>query len=159
MLVGDPRYGKEVDIWAVGCLYSEMMTGEPLFPGESDIDQLFQIVRVLGKLNSRHQNLITRNAMFKGMKQEQNSSLLQLFPDWNRDCLDFLSQCLKMDAAQRPDTNKLLKHDLFTRDSFLDSFLAELRAKLNQEMQGNPLLKRMPSYGSCRKLGIERSIY
>lgn len=39
LLVGD-GYGKEVDIWAVGCLYAEMMTGEPLFPGESDIDQL-----------------------------------------------------------------------------------------------------------------------
>lgn len=133
-----------------------MMTGEPLFPGESDIDQLFQIVRVVGKLNARHQILITRNAMFKGMKQEQNSSLHQLFPDWNRDCLDFLSQCLKMDGNQRPDTTKLLKHDLFTRDNFLDNFLVELRAKLSQEMQGNPLLKRMPSYGSGRKLSDEK---
>lgn len=156
LLVGDPRYGKEVDIWAVGCLYAEMMTGEPLFPGESDIDQLFQIVRVIGKLNPRHQILITRNTMFKGMKQEQNTSLHQLFPDWNRDCLDFLQQCLKMDGNQRPDTSKLLKHELFMRDNFLDNFLVELRAKLNQEMQGNPLLKRMPSYGSGRKIGEDK---
>ncbi|KAG4067610.1 hypothetical protein HA402_005382 [Bradysia odoriphaga] len=152
LLVGD-GYGKEVDIWAVGCLYAEMMTGEPLFPGESDIDQLFQIVRVLGRLNSRHQNLITRNTMFKGMKQEQNTSLHQLFPDWNRDCLDFLAQCLKMDGNQRPDTSKLLKHDLFTRDKFVETFLVELKGKLAQEMVGNPLLKRMPSYGSGRKIG------
>lgn len=147
LLVGD-RYGKEVDIWAVGCLYSEMMTGEPLFPGESDIDQLFQIVRVLGKLSSRHQILIMRNAMFKGMKQEQNTSLTQLFSNWNRDSIDFLAQCLKMDGAARPDTGKLLKHDLFVRDNFLDNFLTELRTKLSQEMQVNPLLKRIPSYGS-----------
>lgn len=147
LLVGD-RYGKEVDIWAVGCLYSEMMTGEPLFPGESDIDQLFQIVRVLGKLSSRHQILIMRNAMFKGMKQEQNTSLTQLFPNWNRDSIDFLAQCLKMDGIARPDTSKLLKHDLFVRDNFLDNFLSELRTKLAQEMQVNPLLKRIPSYGS-----------
>lgn len=147
LLVGD-RYGKEVDIWAVGCLYSEMMTGEPLFPGESDIDQLFQIVRVLGKLSSRHQILIMRNAMFKGMKQEQNTSLTQLFPNWNRDSIDFLAQCLKMDGITRPDTGKLLKNDLFVRDNFLDNFLIELRTKLAQEMQVNPLLKRIPSYGS-----------
>lgn len=146
LLVGDPRYGKEVDIWAVGCLFSEMMTGEPLFPGESDIDQLFQIIRVIGKLNARHQLLVTRNAMFKGMKQEQNTSLHQMFPDWNHDCLDFLQQCLKMDGNQRPDTEKLLKHDMFTRDSFLGTFLVELRHKLNQELQGNPLLKRMGSH-------------
>lgn len=147
LLVGD-RYGKEVDIWAVGCLYCEMMTGEPLFPGESDIDQLFQIVRILGKLSSRHQILIMRNAMFRGMKQEQNTSLTQMFPNWNRDSIDFLSQCLKMDGNARPDTSKLLKHDLFVRDNFLDNFMSELRAKLIQEMQVNPLLKRIPSYGS-----------
>lgn len=143
LLVGDTRYGKEVDIWAVGCLYAEMMTGEPLFPGDSDIDQLFQIVRVLGKPNCRHQLLIQRNSMFKGMKQEQNSSLVQLFPDWNRDSLDFVTQSLKMDTTARPDTQSLLKHDLFTKDEFLEYFLPELRAKINQEVQSNPLLKRM----------------
>lgn len=148
LLVSD-RYGKEVDIWAVGCLYCEMMTGEPLFPGESDIDQLFQIVRILGKLSSRHQILIMRNAMFRGMTHKsQETSLTQMFPNWNRDSIDFLSQCLKMDGNARPDTGKLLKHDLFVRDNFLDNFLSELRAKLSQEMQVNPLLKRIPSYGS-----------
>lgn len=42
------RYGPEVDIWAIGCLFAEMMTGDPLFPGESDIDQLYLIVKVIG---------------------------------------------------------------------------------------------------------------
>lgn len=41
---------REVDIWAIGCLFAEMMSGDPLFPGDSDIDQLFQITRVLGKI-------------------------------------------------------------------------------------------------------------
>jgi serine/threonine protein kinase len=38
-----------VDIWAVGCLYAEMRTGDPIFPGESDIDQLFIITQMLGE--------------------------------------------------------------------------------------------------------------
>ena len=42
-------HSREVDIWAIGCLYSEMLSGDPLFPGESDIDQLFQITQLLGK--------------------------------------------------------------------------------------------------------------
>ncbi len=41
---------REVDIWAIGCLYSEMRSGDPLFPGESDIDQLFQITQLIGNL-------------------------------------------------------------------------------------------------------------
>ena len=35
-------------MWAVGCLFSEMLTGEPLFPGESDIDQLYLITKCFG---------------------------------------------------------------------------------------------------------------
>lgn len=135
-----------------------MMTGEPLFPGESDIDQLYRICRVLGKVSPRHQILMIRNSMFKGMKQEQNTTLNQLFPEWNRDSLDLLTQCLKMDGLTRSDTTKLLKHDLFTRDSFIENFLVELRTKLAQEMQVNPLLKRIPSYGSGRRGSDERKI-
>ena len=46
---------REVDIWAVGCLFAEMMTGEPIFPGDSDIDQLFLIAQCLGKSTSELQ--------------------------------------------------------------------------------------------------------
>ena len=48
LLIGDTQYGREVDIWAIGCLYAETLTGDPLFPGESDIDQLFQITKLMG---------------------------------------------------------------------------------------------------------------
>ena len=44
---------REVDIWAIGCLYAEMRTGDPLFPGESDIDQLFLITQCMGTLVRR----------------------------------------------------------------------------------------------------------
>ena len=51
LLVSDQLpYGKEVDIWAVGCIMGELMDGQPLFPGDSEVDQLFVIQKVLGKL-------------------------------------------------------------------------------------------------------------
>lgn len=40
---------RAVDIWAIGCLMAEMLTGEPLFPGDSDIDQLYHIVKCFGE--------------------------------------------------------------------------------------------------------------
>jgi len=40
LLVGDVSYGKGVDIWAIGCMLAEMWNGMPLFPGDSDIDQV-----------------------------------------------------------------------------------------------------------------------
>jgi len=41
-------YYRAVDVWAVGCLLAEMLTGEPLFPGDSDIDQLYHIITKIG---------------------------------------------------------------------------------------------------------------
>ena len=48
LLVGDPQYGKEVDVWAIGCLFAELLTGQPLFPGDSEIQTLFLILKTLG---------------------------------------------------------------------------------------------------------------
>ena len=40
LLLGIGNYGKPVDIWAIGCIMGELIDAQPLFPGESDIDQL-----------------------------------------------------------------------------------------------------------------------
>lgn len=45
-------YCKPVDIWAVGCIFGELIDGQPLFPGENEIDQLYKIQSVLGQLTS-----------------------------------------------------------------------------------------------------------
>lgn len=50
LLLGSTSYGKEVDQWAIGCIMGELVDGQPLFPGESDIDQLYIIQRLLGPL-------------------------------------------------------------------------------------------------------------
>ncbi|CEM31993.1 unnamed protein product [Vitrella brassicaformis CCMP3155] len=46
LLLGDTTYGKEVDLWAIGCITGELIDGNPLFPGESEMDQLFIIQKV-----------------------------------------------------------------------------------------------------------------
>ncbi|KAF2358090.1 Protein kinase domain, partial [Trinorchestia longiramus] len=49
LLVGDTKYGAPVDVWAVGCVMAEMIRGEALWPGKSDLDQLHIIKKTLGK--------------------------------------------------------------------------------------------------------------
>ena len=44
------NYDQSVDVWAVGCLFGEMIDGDPLFPGQSQIDQLYLIQKMLGGL-------------------------------------------------------------------------------------------------------------
>jgi len=70
----DLLYGKEVDIWAVGCIMGEITDGQPLFPGESEVDQLFVIQKVLGPLPSFLQNEFTKNPRFMGLKFPDLSS-------------------------------------------------------------------------------------
>ncbi|CAI5520542.1 unnamed protein product [Closterium sp. Naga37s-1] len=45
ILLGSNHYGTPVDIWSVGCIFAEMINQRPLFPGDSEIDELFKIFR------------------------------------------------------------------------------------------------------------------
>lgn len=49
LLVGDTQYGPPVDVWAVGCVFAELLSGIPLWPGKSDMDQLYLIRKTLGE--------------------------------------------------------------------------------------------------------------
>lgn len=48
ILLGQEVYSPPVDIWSVGVIFGEMLTKKPMFPGDSEIDQLYRIFRVLG---------------------------------------------------------------------------------------------------------------
>lgn len=46
VLLGSRHYSTAIDMWSVGCIFAEMaMAGIPLFPGDSEIDQIFKIFR------------------------------------------------------------------------------------------------------------------
>lgn len=48
LLVGSRHYEKSVDIWALGCMIPELISGKPLFPGNTNLEALVYIIRTLG---------------------------------------------------------------------------------------------------------------
>lgn len=48
--MGDTQYGPPVDVWAIGCVFAELLSGIPLWPGKSDMDQLYLIRKTLGEV-------------------------------------------------------------------------------------------------------------
>lgn len=45
ILLGSQNYSIPVDMWSTGCIFAEMAAGAPLFPGDSEIDQLYKIFK------------------------------------------------------------------------------------------------------------------
>ena len=48
LLLGQQIYSTAIDVWSIGCIFGEMLTGNPLFPGQGEVDQLNQICSLLG---------------------------------------------------------------------------------------------------------------
>ncbi|KAL8191963.1 hypothetical protein R6Q57_028084 [Mikania cordata] len=48
LIFGATEYTTAIDIWSAGCVLAELLLGQPLFPGESGVDQLVEIIKILG---------------------------------------------------------------------------------------------------------------
>ncbi|EFP08871.1 hypothetical protein CRE_18002 [Caenorhabditis remanei] len=142
LLVGDVQYGPPVDIWAVGCVYAELMTGEALWPGRSDIDQLFLIRKTLGEFLPRHVSIFRTNQFFFGLsipEPEHLEPLPSKLPNASSGQLDFLYKCFEMSPDRRWSCSELMQHAIFQNWS--------LRIRMDDSTQnGGHTSKRSPNY-------------
>ena len=65
LIFGCTDYTTEIDIWSLGCVVAEMLLSRPLFPGESGIDQLVEIIKVLG--TPTKDQIFSMNNQYSGM--------------------------------------------------------------------------------------------
>ncbi|XP_014356019.1 cyclin-dependent kinase-like 1 isoform X4 [Papilio machaon] len=124
LLVGDTMYGPPVDVWAIGCVFAELVSGEALWPGKSDLDQLHLIRCTLGDLLPRHMTIFSQNTFFQGMALPEPAQLQPLETRIPQRCannellMDFLKKCLDKDPVSRWSCEQLLRHALFENFMF-----------------------------------------
>lgn len=135
LLVGDITYGKSVDVWAIGCLLAEMLTAEPMFPGDSDIDQLHHIVKCLGNLTRSHTEMFMHNSLFIGIRIPQVATPVTLskkLPTVSPKAMDVLHACLQLDPDKRETCEQLLHQPFFVDDNFAAHFPSELKVRIRK---------------------------
>ena len=119
-----------------------MATGRPVFPGESEIDQLYLIQKTLGPLTPDQMELFLNNPNFAGLKFPDMSSPITLerkyYKRFDPLALELMSMMLQMDSAKRPSCEDTLKHAYF--DSIREEGLP-----LDPPTSGRPRLHRNPS--------------
>ncbi|XP_005485709.2 cyclin-dependent kinase-like 2 [Zonotrichia albicollis] len=145
LLVGDSKYGRPVDVWAVGALITEMLTGEALFPGDSDIDQLYHITKCLGNLIPRQQELFYKNPLFAGLKLpevKELESLEKRYPKLPAEALELAKECLQIDPDERPSCAQLLQGDFFNKDGFAERFTQELKQIIQKDTRDHQFQKK-----------------
>lgn len=137
-------YGKPVDVWSVGCILGELSDGQALFPGESEIDQLYIIQKVLGPLPSEYLKLFYLNRRFSGLKfpevGEPQTLARRYHAILSSKLIDFMKNTLRLDPHERYTIDNCLEHAVFETD----------RLRNQNRIPVRPNRKRQPTSSSSR---------
>jgi cell division cycle 2-like protein len=118
LLLGTTVYGREVDMWSVGCVFAELVTKAPILQGKNEVDQLAQIFSLCGlptekkwpefyRLpNSRSLKLPRDNPNAPGFNRSK-------FPFLTSTGIELLSSLLALNPEHRPTAKEVLEHGYF----------------------------------------------
>ncbi|GER53417.1 mitogen-activated protein kinase [Striga asiatica] len=127
------KYTPAIDIWSIGCIFAEVLTGKPLFPGKNVVHQLDLITDVLGTPSmdtiSRVRNDKARRYL-TSMRKKQPVQFSQKFPNADPLALRLLEKLLAFDPKDRPTAEEALAHPYFKG-----------LAKVEREPSGQPISK------------------
>ncbi|KAG8821991.1 regulator of ime2 [Serendipita sp. 399] len=102
LIFGATNYQTSIDIWSTGCVMAELMLGQPLFPGESGIDQLVEIIKILGTPTREQIKTMNPNYMEHKFPQIKPHPFNKVFrPRTPQDAIDLVSRLLEYTPSAR----------------------------------------------------------
>jgi serine/threonine protein kinase len=105
-------YATPVDLWSCGCIFAELFTRKPLFPGQYEVDQLGQIFSILGTPSEAdwpEDSSVMRNS-FSACKPRD---LADMIPEMDTQAKDLLQKMLRFDPLKRITAAEALTHPYF----------------------------------------------
>ena len=105
LLISQGEYGTEVDYWAIGCIMGELVDGNPLFPGDNEIDQVDCIQKILGNLPEYLIEMYYENPVYNQnelkMVDEPEGLESRYGKKLSEDAIDFMKGLLELDYNKR----------------------------------------------------------
>ncbi|GAB1867957.1 Serine/threonine-protein kinase ICK [Camponotus japonicus] len=115
VLLHSTTYNSPIDIWAVGCIMAELYTFRPLFPGKSEIDEIFKICSVIGTPDKEdwpegYQLAAAMNFKFPNFTR---TSLTVLIPNASQEAVMLMEDMLQWNPIKRPTAQQSLRYPYF----------------------------------------------
>ncbi|XP_036398345.1 MAPK/MAK/MRK overlapping kinase-like isoform X1 [Megalops cyprinoides] len=113
-LLTDGYYSHKMDMWSAGCVFFEIMSLNPLFPGSNELDQVAKIHEVLGTPDpSLLHKFKQSRAMRFDFPPQKGCGISQLIPHCSAPSLSLLYQMLEYDPEERISAKTALQHPCF----------------------------------------------
>mmetsp|Transcript_11132 Transcript_11132/g.34121 ORF Transcript_11132/g.34121 Transcript_11132/m.34121 type:complete len:386 (-) Transcript_11132:276-1433(-) len=130
LIFGATDYTPAIDVWSAGCVMAELMLGKPLFPGESCVDQLVEIIKVLGTPGKEEIEAMNRHYTEFKFPQIKAQPWNKVFKNrTSAEAIDLVKKLLQYRPEKRLDPVEALAHPFFD----------ELRDPATRLPDGKPL--------------------
>jgi protein kinase len=108
-------YSSPMDLWALGCVMAELYTLNPIFPGNSEFDQLTKIAQIIGspKLNDWPDGYKLIQKLGLKFPSSSGVHLSSVLPTCSMEGINLLYDLFKWDPVIRPECLQILSHPYF----------------------------------------------
>ena len=120
LLFGSNLYHTAIDMWAIGCIFAELLKQKPLFPAKNEIDAIQRIYELLGAPNHHiwpnYHSLPKYKEMTQQIemkKQYEYNQIESMFAVYKANCLDLMKHLLAYDPSKRITATNAIKHPFF----------------------------------------------
>lgn len=114
LIFGATDYTTMIDVWSAGCVLAELLLGQPIFPGDSGVDQLVEIIKVLGTPTKEQIKEMNRNYTEFRFPQIKAHPWQKVFRVRTPpDAIDLVSKLLEYTPSQRITPLQACAHHFF----------------------------------------------